>query len=79
MRAAGKGPGPGLVKAGGREPGSGLAKRPMFGMTSGMSLLATPNQRAIVAAYSSTEVVGSSWPCDSTVFGLLASKDGKSP
>ncbi len=39
-------------------PRSVLANRPKFGSTSTMSLCATPNHRANVAEYSSTEVVG---------------------
>ncbi len=39
-------------------PRSGVANRPRLGSTSGRSLAATPNQRARVAEYSSTEVVG---------------------
>src|SRR2546428_180359 len=39
-----------------RKPRFRFAKRPMLGSTSGMSESATPNQRASVAEYSSTDV-----------------------
>ena len=51
-------------QAGGRfmKPTSEVAKRPIFGAIVGSSGVETPNQRAKVAEYSSTDVVGNKRP-----------------
>ena len=54
-------------------PRSGFANLPRLGSTSGRSLLATPNQRARVAEYSSTEVVGIQRPSPASSGPLMAS------
>src|ERR1044072_3317435 len=54
-------------------PRSVLANLPRFGSTRLMSLSATPNQRARVAAYSSTAVVGIHLPPP----GLVGAAEGE--
>jgi DNA-binding transcriptional regulator YhcF (GntR family) len=52
--------------------------RPMLGSTSGRLLRDTPNQRASVAAYSSTDVLGISRPCPASS-GPLSATVGNCP
>src|SRR6185295_17104827 len=59
-------------------PRSGVANRPRLGSTSGRSLLATPNQRARVDEYSSTEVVGIQRPSPAS-FGPPTARVGSWP
>src|SRR5436305_3838381 len=59
-------------------PKSGVPNRPRFGSTTGRSLCATPNHRARVAAYSSTEVVGIQRPSPASL-GPLRARVGSWP
>lgn len=62
----------------GRKPRSGAAKRPRFGKTSGRSVRATPNHRASVAEYSSTEIDGIQRP-SRVSSGPLTCRTGNRP